>query len=575
MRVHTHRVRSLARSCWCAALAVSAAVSVLHAQPSETLYVNANIYTMDDAHRRADAMLVRGDVISALGTRQELEPRVGARGMIIDLEGRTVLPGLADAHGHITGLGAYALGQIDLSNATSYEDLVRTVAARARLTDEGDWIVGGRWDNESWLDNKLPDNRTLSDLTPDNPVVLSRVDGHALLANKRALELAGVTAETPDPPGGAILRFDDGTPTGVLVDNAEGLVGRAMGDAASFSTEALILAAQERCLAAGLTSVHDAGESADDIRVFKTLDADGRLKLRVYGMVSAGAARSYFTQHGKHYGPRYQVRAVKLYADGAMGSRGAWLLEPYADRPTDDAGRPYTGLAVSGLDEMESLVQFCAKEGVQACTHAIGDRANREVLDIYERALTPIYRKQSYVESMNPRFRVEHAQLLHPDDISRFASLGVIASMQPTHCTSDMRWVEERVGEERARGAYAWASLLRTGAVIAAGSDFPVESHNPFLGFYAAVTRQNASSEPGGGWFPSERMTRDETLYAMTRAPAYASFQENAIGQLARGFAADFIVIDRDVMTCDPRQMLDTRVRMTVIAGDVVYQADD
>jgi len=265
-------------------------------------------------------------------------------------------------------------------------------------------------------------------------------------------------------------------------------------------------------------------------------------------------------------GDRITVRACKLYMDGAMGSRGAWMLDAYADRPTGPDGKPYTGLSVSSPDLIEAVAKHGLERGYQVCTHAIGDRGNREVLDAYERAMS-----QTATRNTDPRFRIEHAQLLSLADIPRFATLGVIPSMQPTHCTSDMRWVDQRVGPDRARGAYAWASLLRNGSRIAAGSDFPVEGHNPFLGFYAAVTREDATGQPTGGWHPSERMTRDETLRAFTLDAAYASFEEQSRGSLAPGKLADFIVVDRDVMTCEPREILGTKVLRTVVGGETVF----
>jgi predicted amidohydrolase YtcJ len=336
------------------------------------------------------------------------------------------------------------------------------------------------------------------------------------------------------------------------------------------STEDLILKAQEMCLAAGLTGVHDMGVSPAEIAVYQRLEREGRLKLRVYALVAGPYAMKWFQEHEPIVGDRLTVRAAKLYMDGAMGSRGAWLLAPYADRPTGPDGGPYCGLAVSKPELIEAVARHALERGYQICTHAIGDRANREVLDAYERAM----RDRAGATSPGPRFRIEHAQLLAPEDIPRFAQLGVIPSMQPTHCTSDMRWVDARVGPQRAAGAYAWASLLRTGARIAGGSDFPVESHNPFLGLYAAVTRQDEQASPPGGWHPDQKMTREEALRAFTLDAAYAAFEEQQRGSLAPGKSADFIVIDRDVMTCEPREILDTKVLRTVIAGQTVFAAN-
>jgi predicted amidohydrolase YtcJ len=539
------------------------------AAAQRTLYTHGNIYTGDAARPRAEAMLVDGSRLVAVGSEAEVRAAAGGAAAI-DLEGRTVLPGLIDAHGHVQGLGSFGLGVLELSRARSFDEVVAKVVETSKEAPGTGWILGGRWDHESWSSRELPTHQSLSQAVPDRPVWLRRVDGHAGIANQKAMDLAGVTRDTPNPPGGEVVRDGSGRPTGVFVDNAMSLITRALPADGVASTEALILKAQEMCLAAGLTGVHDMGVSPAEIAVYQRLAAEGKLKLRIYALVSGPFAMKWFAEHEPIVGERLTVRAAKLYMDGAMGSRGAWLLEPYADRPTGPDGKPYTGLAVSTPDFIEAVARQALEHGFQVCTHAIGDRGNREVLDAYQRALDA---RATSSPRPDHRFRVEHAQLLSPQDIPRFAALGVIPSMQPTHCTSDMRWVDARVGPERSVGAYAWASLLRTGARIAAGSDFPVESHNPFLGFYAAVTRQNEDGAPDGGWHPRERMTRDETLRAFTLDAAYASFEEAQRGTLAPGKWADFVVIDRDVMTCEPRQIIQTRVIRTVIAGETVYQA--
>jgi len=416
---------------------------------------------------------------------------------------------------------------------------------------------------------------------PDHPVLLSRVDGHALLANQAAMDAADISPETPSPAGGEVMKNERGEPTGVFVDNAESLIGRAVPESARIDLASSLLAAQARCLAAGLTGVHDMGVSPSDLEVFQSLLDDGSLKLRVYAVVSGAYAKDYFAAHGLTIGDTLTVRSTKLYMDGAMGSRGAWMLEPYTDRPTDMDGNPYTGLAVSDTDTIVEIAAHAIRNGYQVCTHAIGDRGNREVLDAYLRGefmgvngIRPIDAPEPTMLA-DARFRIEHAQLLSPSDIPRFAELGVIPSMQPKHCTSDMRWVDARVGTERAKGAYAWRSLTDSGAPIAAGSDFPVEPHNPFLGFHSAVTRQNADSVPEGGWHPEQKLTRLETLRAFTINAAYAAFEEGSKGTLEVGKLADFIVLDRDVMTCPEADILETKVLKTVLGGEVVYEAPD
>jgi predicted amidohydrolase YtcJ len=530
--------------------------------PPEMICVNGNIHTLDPARPRAEALGVAGDRIVAVGSNAEVRKLMQPQTKVRDLGGGTVLPGLIDAHCHVASLGLFGLGRINLREAGSFGDVVAAIAARVKEVQPGEWILGGRWDHEGWPGRKLPTHRELSEVSPDNPVWLTRVDGHAGLANAAAMRLAGITRDTPDPPGGEIIRDETGEPTGIFVDNAEDLIDRHV-DAEMPDTAALILKAQEMCLSAGLTGVHDAYVVPADVEVYRELADSGRLKLRIYAMVAGHAAIEHFKEHGTLIGDRLTVRAAKLFADGAMGSRGAWLLEPYSDRPTDADGKPYTGLMVTKPEFIRQVAEDGLLNGYQVCTHAIGDRANREVLNAYALALSRRPRRDH-------RFRIEHAQLVSLEDIPRFAKLGVIPSMQPTHCTSDMRWVYARIGKQRAVGAYAWGKLLRSGVRIPAGSDFPVESHNPFFGIYAAVTRQNHAGEPAGGWQPEDRMTRQEALRAFTLDAAYAAFEEDNKGSLEVGKLADFIVIDRDVMTCELKAILETKVLQTVIGGETV-----
>lgn len=532
--------------------------------PPDVIYTNANIYTVDPNRPRAEALAVAGNRIAAVGSAAEILRLRQPDTTVRDLGGRTVLPGLIDAHGHVGSLGIYGLGRLDLSRAASFDEVLAAVAERVRSARKGEWVLGGRWDHESWPDRRLPTHHRLSEVSPDNPVWLTRVDGHAGLANAAAMKIAGVTRETRSPPGGEILRDEQGEPTGIFVDNAEELIARHI-DQPGQGAAAVILKAQEMCLSVGLTGVHDAGVTPAEAALYRELAGQGRLKLRIYAMIAGRHAIEYYTRNRPLIDERITIRACKLYADGAMGSRGAWLLEPYSDRPVGPDGQPYTGLCVTQPEFLRQVAEHALQHGYQVCTHAIGDRANRATLDAYALALSRHPRE-------NHRFRIEHAQLLHEEDIPRFAKLGVIPSMQPTHCTSDMRWVEDRIGAQRARGAYAWASLLRSGARIAAGSDFPVESHNPFLGLYAAITRQSRKGEPPGGWQSTQRMTREEALRAFTLDAAWAAFEEDLKGSLTAGKLADFVVIDRDVMTCEPGDILQTRVLMTVIGGEVVYE---
>jgi predicted amidohydrolase YtcJ len=545
------------------------------------VFVNANVHTADPDRPRASAFAISKGAFVAVGSEREVIDAIDPMGLAdilrIDLGGRTVLPGLIDAHAHLAGLGALRVGVVDLAGTTSYQQVIERVAARAAETPKGEWVLGRGWDNESWdnpQDNKaLPTHDALSEAVPDHPVWIARVDGHAALANQAAMDAADISPETRSPDGGEVLRNDDGSLTGVLVDNAESLVERAIPAGARGDPESMIRAAQRACLSAGLTGVHDMGVHPRTAELYRDLSERGILKLRVHAACPSAFAMKHFETNEPYRSERFVYASAKAYIDGAMGSRGAWLLAPYADRPAytegERAGEPYTGLAVQEPGFIEALARHGLEKGYQVFTHAIGDRGNREVLDAYERAA-----KSTGADLAAARFRVEHAQLLAPSDIPRFASLGVIASMQPTHCTSDMRWVEDRIGMDRAAGAYAWASLLRTGAVIAGGSDFPVESHNPFLGFYAAVTRQNPEGSPDAGWRPEERMTRVETLRSMTLDAAYSGFTDHLTGSITAGKRADFIVLDRDVMTCEASDIPGTRVLMTVIDGEQVYLAE-
>ena len=544
------------------------AAPLAHAQP-DFVFVNARVYTVDDRFSVAQAFAVEDGMFAAVGSEEDVRNLIGNSTRVIDLGGRTVLPGLIDAHGHMAGLGQLQLGVIDLAGTTSYDEVIQRVVERASESEPGAWIIGRGWDHESWPEKELPSHERLSEAVPDNPVWLSRVDGHAGLANARAMELAEVSAGSSVPSGGEMLLDDNAEPTGVFVDNAEAMINRVI-PAGGASGEDLILEAQKLCLEAGLTGVHDAGVGRDMIEVYQRLEREHKLSVRVYGMIPGNQALRWFEENKPYSGSFFSMRACKLYMDGAMGSRGAWLLEPYEDRPTGPDGKPYTGLAVSEPEFVRTVAQHALTKGYQVCAHAIGDRANREVLDAYEYAFTDLN-----ADTNAARFRIEHAQLIAPEDMGRFAELNVIPSMQPTHCTSDMRWVEDRVGPVRADGAYAWQTLLSTGVRIAGGSDFPVESVNPFLGLYAAVTRQNLEGEPSGGWHSSERMTREQALRSMTIDAAYAGFDEKRIGSIEIDKLADFIVIDRDYMSCPPREIADIRVVSTWIEGAPVYTNPD
>jgi predicted amidohydrolase YtcJ len=434
---------------------------------------------------------------------------------------------------------------------------------RAKTVKPGEWILGRGWDQNLWADKKFPTHEALSRAVPNNPVVLSRIDGHAVLANEMALKAAGITTATRDPEGGRIERNADRSPTGVFVDNAEDLVGRVIPEPTREQTRSAIIAAIAEANKWGLIGIHDAGASHRTIDIYEALARDGRFNLRNYVLVSGDSAsiRHYMTLGPRSglYDGRVWVRSIKLYADGALGSRGAALLAPYSD------DKDNTGLLVTPPAEIQRIATAALRRGFQIGVHAIGDRGNRVVLDAYDAALKA-------VPTADHRFRIEHAQVISLADIPRFARMGVIPSMQASHQTSDMKWAEVRVGSDRIKGAYAWRSLLNTGVVIPNGSDFPVEEVNPLISFHSAVSRQDATNWPEGGWYPAQVMTRDEALKAMTIWPAYAGFQEKIMGSISPGKYADFVILDRDIMTVPMTDILKTGVISTWMGGRAVYE---
>ncbi|MEA2705271.1 MAG: hypothetical protein QOH22_59 [Gemmatimonadaceae bacterium] len=549
---------------------VSLAPMVLGAQgPADLVLTNGHIYTVDNARPVVTALAVRGRRVVFAGSDAEAKVLASSSTRFIDLHGATVIPGFVDAHGHLLGLG-HMLQSANVAGATSYQEVIDRVKARGRDAKPGAWIRGRGWDQTRWASKEFPTHELLSLAFPDNPVVLQRVDGHAVLANAKAMELAHVTAATAEPSGGRILKLASGSPSGVFIDNAVGLIDRAIPAATREDTRSAILAAIDECNRWGLTGIHDPGVEAGTVAIYEELAKAGKFKLRDYVMLSDPGEPTAAVTLGNPYlrrGPESAlydghlwIRAIKLYADGALGSRGAALLAPYSDDPTN------SGLLVSPPAHIEAWAETALRRGFQVNVHAIGDRGNRIALDAFEAALRR-------VPKADHRFRVEHAQVISPQDIPRFAKLGVIPSMQATHQTSDMRWAETRLGSERIRGAYAWRSLLNTGVVIPNGTDFPVEEVNPLLTFHAAVTRQDPTNSPAGGWYPDQKMTREEALQSMTIWPAYAGFQESMLGSLTPGKYADFVVLDRDIMKVPDTEIVGARVISTWIGGERVYEA--
>ncbi|MDI1444000.1 amidohydrolase [Polyangium sp. 6x1] len=528
--------------------------------PADFVLLGGAVRTLDPARPEASAVAVRGDRIVAVGTDADVRAFIGPETRVERLSGGAVIPGLVDGHCHLHGLGA-ALESLDVRGKKSPEDIARLVAVEAKGRAPGEWITGRGWDQNLFTPAAFPTHDPLDAASPDHPVALERIDGHALWANAAALRLAGIDAKTADPPGGRILRDSMGAPTGVFIDNAMDLVTAKMPGEPPAVIERRILRAAERALSLGLTGVHEMGIGDATVAVYRKLAAEGRLPIRVYAYLAGGPSLSTLSQRKPDVDPQgtamFVLRGVKLFADGALGSRGAALLAPYADEPKS------VGISIADRKTLTDAARIVADAGFQLAVHAIGDRANRDVLDAY--AALGEGRARAL------RFRVEHAQVLAPEDIPRFAALGVLASMQPTHATSDMPWAPARLGPDRLRGAYAWRSLQNVGARLVFGSDFPVEETSPLLGLWAAISRKDPSGAPPDGFMPEESLTLDEALAAFTAGPAYASFTEATHGRIAPGYVADLTVF-AGALAAD-RSLLDAKIDRVIVGGKVAFGA--
>ncbi|HEV8675676.1 MAG TPA: amidohydrolase [Methylomirabilota bacterium] len=524
------------------------------------LLTNGRIYTLDAADTVADTLVIRDGRVRFAGRRRDAN--VPEDEPVLDLGGQAVLPGLVDCHAHLMHL-AWRRLTLDLGGLASEEAAARRVADATAGAVPGAWLGGRGWDQNRWPGHAFPTRGSLDHAAPRNPVALTRVDGHALWVNSAALHAAGITGHTPDPAGGRIVKGADGEPTGLLIDTAQRLVQVVEPRPDDTRFDQAVGEAIAECLGVGLTGIHEMGADLYALAAYRRLLERGAFPFRNYVAVRASAPDAWAAHRER--GPetlgdgRLVIGALKLVADGALGSRGALLHAPYCDDP-DNAG-----LALIPADELERLTREGAERGFQVCVHAIGDRANTLVLDAFERGLA------SRPGRRGSRPRVEHAQVLSPEDIPRFRELGVVPSMQPTHCTSDMPWAAERLGPARLAGAYAWRSLLATGVVIAAGSDFPVESPNPFHGIYAAVTRRSPTGV-GGPWQPEQRMTRAEAVRAFTAWAAYAARQEAELGSLEPGKRADLVVCSDDVFTCPETRIPAIRPVLTMVGGEIVFR---
>ena len=549
------------------------------ATPADLVLRNGTVVTMDSTTPQGQAVAVTGDKITAVGSDSEIQKYVGSNTKVIDLQGHLAIPGFDESHGHFTGLGE-GLAELNLMGVPSWQDIAQMVGDAAKTAKPGAWIRGRGWHQEKW--NTSPGrvvegfqtNDLINKAAPNNPVVLGHASGHALIANDAALKLAGITASTPNPPGGRIIKDASGRPTGVFVDGAQGLIRRALAKDLAKRTPAEVEAdfrhqihlATQNALANGVTYFQDMGEDFETIDAIKKMVDEGDMPLRLYILVGTGEARpddvdSLNAHKMIDYGDGHlTVRAIgEISSDGALGSRSAWMLKPYDDDPTN------TGLNVVPVKRIKEIAEIGIANGFQISVHAIGDRANRETLDIFESVF-----KEHHVKSDTLRWRIEHAQHLNPSDIPRFAQMGVVASMQGIHACSDAPYVLPRLGMKRAEeGAYMWQTLWKTGAVVTNGTDVPVEDISPIASFHCSVTRDMVGTD--SAFFPAEKLTRQQALQTYTTNGAYVAFEDKNMGSLTPGKWADITVLSRDIMTVPPDSILGTKVLYTIVGGKVVY----
>ncbi len=570
--------RAWRRALYGAAVVGATVAPPAFAEDADLVLRGGRVATVNKADDMASAVAVRGHEIVAVGSDEEIESYLGDSTEVIDLEGRLLIPGFIEGHGHFMGLGMAKL-RLDLTKAKTWDDIVAMVAEAAKAAEPGEWILGRGWHQEKWSETPDPNvdgvplNDSLSAVSPDNPVLLTHASGHAAFANDRALEVAGVRKDTPDPEGGTLVRDADGEATGLLRETAQRIVGQALEEARSSRSAEQIEAearkavelAGEDALSKGVTSFQDAGSSFDTIDFFKALAAEDALPIRLYVMVRRASNQEMETRLPEYLiipegNDFLSVRSIKRQIDGALGAHGAWLLEPYVDLEES------TGLVLESVEDISQTAEIAMKYGFQVNTHAIGDRANREVLDLYEHTF------KIHPEKKNLRWRIEHAQHLHADDVKRFAPLGVIASMQGIHCTSDAPWIPKRLGVERGNAtAYLFRTLIDSGAVVSNGTDVPVEDIDPIPSFYGSAVRRTAD---GSDFTPQQRMTREEALRSYTINAAYAAFEEHLKGSIEVGKLADLVVLSKDILTVPDEEVLDTRVDLTILGGKVRYRRE-
>lgn len=529
---------------------------------------NGNIYTVNDKQPRAAAIAIKDDKIVFVGSNAGAQSYVGKETRVIDLQGKTVVPGLTDAHCHLIGIGQREM-TLNLEGITNLQDFLAKVKSRVDQAKPGDWVTGRGWIETFWQPAVFPTREDLDRVAPSNPVFLVRADGHGAVANSAALKIGGVNKDTKDPFGGQVIRNSStGEPAGMLLDNAQAFVSRHIPARTEGNTEDAVILGVKRSIELGWTEVQDAGGSFADVEVFKKLYADGKIKLRIYKAVyGPGPEAQRLFKDGPiigAFGHRLNVRTIKVVSDGALGSRGAALLEPYSD------AKDSSGFLRVKEEDLQPMLREALEKGIQVETHAIGDRANRFVLDQYEKAFKAVPNESR--KFRDERWRDEHSQIINPADLPRFAKLGIIPSMQPSHAIGDLHFVPSRIGIERTKGAYAWQTLLKSGAKIPGGSDAPVERGEPMIEFYAAVTRKDIRGFSGEGWHPEEAVTREQALKMFTIWAAYAAFEESLRGTIEVGKLADLTILSADIMKIPEPEILKTRNVMTVINGEVVYE---
>ena len=537
------------------------------AQQVDLIFANGNIYTVNDKQPHAEAIAVKGDRIVFVGENEEVRKLSGAGTRLVDLHGHTVVPGLTDSHCHIFGIGEREMN-LNLEGTATFQDFLARVKARVAQTSPGKWITGRGWIETFWKPAQFPGRQDLDAITPNNPVFLTRADGHAAVANSAALKMAKIDKNTPNPFGGEVLKDkNSGEPTGMLLDNAQDLVAKNIPKPTEVERERALLRGIEREIGLGWCEIQNAGSHHQDIALIRKVYANGKARIRFVNCVfGPGPDAEDFLRNGAtidEFNHHFTQRTIKVIFDGALGSRGAALLKPYSDAPDT------SGYLTEKPEQLKPMFEEALRHGIQVETHAIGDRANHLILDLYEQSFKAVPPKERKIQ--DPRWRVEHAQILDPADLPRFAQLGLIPSMQPSHAISDLFFAPQRLGMDRLAGAYAWQSLLKSGVIICGGSDAPVERGEPMIEFYAAVARKSIKGEFGEGWHPEQAVSREQALKMFTIWPAYAVFQEKDKGSIESGKLADFTVLSQDIMKIPEAEILKTRSEMTVIGGEILY----